>query len=62
MQRNIRNIQMTMMIKTSLYKYNLNYQENIRNHQPVLSLPREELERVIDLSVELLKSGIQKNE
>jgi len=42
------------------YKYNLNYQENIINHKPVLSLPQYELERVIDLSVQLLKSGIQK--
>ena len=41
-------------------KYKINYEENIRNHVPVLNLPDEELTRIINLSVELLQHGIKR--
>ena len=39
-------------------KYKMNYGENIRRHLPVLNLPDEELEKIIDLSVEILQYGL----
>ncbi len=42
------------------YKYNIDFQENIRNHKPVLNLPQYELMEIIDKSISFLKNGIQK--
>lgn len=41
-------------------KYNINYEKKIRNHLPVLNLPYDEVDRVIDMSVELLRNGLRK--
>jgi hypothetical protein len=41
-------------------KYKMNYGENIRKHLPVLNLPDEELEKIIDSSVEILQYGLTK--
>lgn len=40
------------------YKYRINYDENIKNGIPVMNLPMEELEKIIDNAVELLRVGI----
>jgi len=42
-------------------KYNINFEENIQNHLPVLNLPNEEIDKVIDASVEILKNGLLKS-
>lgn len=41
------------------FKHRIDYEENIRNHRPVLNLPDEELNQIIDMSVELLKYGLK---
>ena len=38
--------------------YEINYEENIRRHLPVLNLPEEELEKIINSSVEILQYGL----
>ncbi len=43
------------------FKYKINYEENIRNHLPIMNLPDEELDRISDMSVELLKYGLKKD-
>lgn len=42
------------------YKYNIDFQENIRNHKPVFNLPQSELTAIIDKSISILKNGIKK--
>jgi TetR/AcrR family transcriptional regulator len=42
------------------YKYNINFQENIRNHKPVFNLPQHELTTIVDKSISILKNGIKK--
>ncbi len=42
------------------YKYNIDFQENIRKQKPVLSLPQYELTEIIDKSISILKNGIKK--
>lgn len=41
------------------YKFKINYIQNIKNRQPVLNLPMQELEAIIDLAVAMLKNGIK---
>lgn len=43
-----------------VYKYNIDFQENIRNHKTVFYLPQDELIAIIDKSVSILKDGIKK--
>jgi TetR/AcrR family transcriptional regulator len=42
------------------YKYNIDFQENIRNHKPVFNLPQHELTTIVDKSISILKNGIKK--
>lgn len=40
------------------FKFNIDFETNIRNHQPVFNLPEEQLIQLIDWSVSMLKNGI----
>lgn len=40
-------------------KYGINYEENIRQGKPILSITKTELENTINLAVNLLKNGIK---
>ena len=42
------------------YKYNIDYQKNIRNRKPIFDLPQYELSEIIDKSISILKDGIKK--
>jgi TetR/AcrR family transcriptional regulator len=42
------------------YKYNIDFQDNIRNHKPVFNLPQHELTTIVDKSISILKNGIKK--
>jgi len=41
------------------FKYKINYNENIKNGLPVMNLPEQELEAIIDRAVKMLKNGIK---
>jgi AcrR family transcriptional regulator len=41
------------------YKYKINYQENIKNRQAIINLPRVELLAIIENAVSILKNGIK---
>jgi TetR/AcrR family transcriptional regulator len=41
------------------FKFNLNYEQNIRNNQPILNIDDAELNRVFDQLMWMLKQGIQ---
>lgn len=55
---NIFHMQMGLYTFLSL-KYNIDYEENIRNNKPILSIPAEELQKVIKEQVHFLKNGIK---
>lgn len=40
-------------------KYDIDYEDNIRNNKPILSLPNEELNNIIKAQVSMLKNGIK---
>ena len=42
------------------HKYNIDFQENIRNQMPVFNLPEHQLVEIIDRSISILKNGIKK--
>lgn len=42
------------------YKYNIDYEQNIRQHRPIMDLQDKELEQIIDQAVRMLKNGIKK--
>lgn len=42
-------------------KYNIDYEANIMNNQPIISLPMDELKKIIHEQVSILKNGIKAN-
>ncbi|MGE4288306.1 MAG: TetR/AcrR family transcriptional regulator [Salinivirgaceae bacterium] len=40
------------------YKYQINFQQNIKDGEPVLNISETDLHRIIDISVSMLKNGI----
>lgn len=42
------------------YKYEINYEENIKNNKPIMNLSEKELHKVFDKAVYMLRNGISK--
>jgi AcrR family transcriptional regulator len=41
------------------YKYNIDYEANIRDQKPIFDIQEEQLEQLIDQSIRMLKNGIK---